>query len=1090
MDFLEEELQEILKIFRDESEEYLQKLNQNLLKLEANPDDNDVISNLFREAHSLKGAARMIGLNDIQLVAHKIEDVFGLARDRTLKITPEIIDTLCNAVDCINSVVDECIETRGQSHCDNVDVVVKQIEEIKKLADTDEGNASNNTAKITPICEINKVQDENIPFDKIYELIPKIKSSIAELKNNSTNTSLICELYQLITAVFNSIQSSNDWDMKELINEVHSKLDGVVRGSGILLEIEIEEIEGFLNEFFDCIDKKNNTPEESLIKQSIEEINNQIDNKEKIETNSKEEKSSETNFKIDNIDTNKSDNNQSINIEKVKLTQNITDKEFSDNLAYISLNITSLSETFVELTIDSIIKKLKLSILCIIDDDIKKIFETILEFIEFLKNEHTKPSSEIAEVLKQSFDTACLMLSSTTEVINDPNLIVQRINILYQMLKMADNELMVQKEDINDDTNNQQGNNLATIDQKNEVFPTNVVTNTSNHLEESKQNQTTIKTIRVDTQKLDYLVNQVGELIISKIKSKEHLAEIEKISNYIEDWYREWGKAKKLIKYIDKKPVKTSELPSGASVYSQNKNIFTFFEESTLKLTSFMNKMNSLYKTIQEDETRLNLIVNELEEGIKSIRVLPLATIFHMFPRMVRDISREKGKEIEFVILGSETSVDKKILEEIKSPLIHIIRNSIDHGIEEPEERIKNGKSPIGKIVLSASHLENSVLIEITDDGKGINLEAIKNKVLQKGLLTPAELQAMNDEQIMNIIFWPGFSTGEVITDISGRGIGLDIVYTKITQLSGKVNIKSIAGQGCTVSIQLPVTMATVKSFLVKVNQQTFAIPTSAIKKTLLINHSEIIYKEGKETIIVDNKIVPICRLSHILEMNHSPINEEKMVIIVVEAEDVQVGFIVERLIGDQEILHKNLTAPLLRVKNVAGVTTLGSGELCLVLNVNDIVKSAYYIFGMSKKELIINRENSTSVVQKNILVVDDSVTTRILERNILRAAGYKVTVAINGLDALTKLYSQEFDLVVTDVEMPEINGFELTERIRSDDRFQDVPIILLTSLASDSDKKRGISLGADTYITKGYFDQEELLSTIRKLLSDKNSSK
>ena len=208
----------------------------------------------------------------------------------------------------------------------------------------------------------------------------------------------------------------------------------------------------------------------------------------------------------------------------------------------------------------------------------------------------------------------------------------------------------------------------------------------------------------------------------------------------------------------------------------------------------------------------------------------------------------------------------------------------------------------------------------------------------------------------------------------------------------------------------------------------------------------------------------------------------DKVVVIIIQAEDVQVGFIIDKLVGDQEILHKNLTPPLIRVRNVAGVTTLGSGELCLILNVSDLVKSAYSYFGMSQKQLVMSRDN-TSLIRKSILVVDDSVTTRILERNILRAAGYNVTVAVNGLDALTKLSSERFDLVVTDVEMPEINGFELTERIRRDDKNRELPIILVTSLASEVDKRKGLALGANAYITKGSFDQDDLLDAIRKLI-------
>jgi two-component system chemotaxis sensor kinase CheA len=596
----------------------------------------------------------------------------------------------------------------------------------------------------------------------------------------------------------------------------------------------------------------------------------------------------------------------------------------------------------------------------------------------------------------------------------------------------------------------------------------------------------TIKTLRVDTKKLDQLVSQVGELIIAKIKAKEHLSELEKMIRSVEEWHREWNKTKQYFRHIDKLN-KPSDLPAGSSVYSQNKNIQGFFEENSSKLAGLMNKMNYLYKIIQEDDARLNLIVNELEERIKSVRVLPLATIFHMFPRMVRDIAREKNKNIELIISGSETSVDKKIIEEIKSPLIHIIRNSIDHGIETPQTRIKNGKNPVGKIFLAAYHLENSVLIEIIDDGHGINIEAIKRKVIQKKLLSEEELASMTEEQIMNIIFWPGFSTGETVTDISGRGIGLDIVYTKISQLNGKVKIKSTLGEGCRVSIQLPVTMATIKSFLVEVNHQKFAIPTSTIKTTILISPENIFYKEGKKTILVEGVTVPICNLSDALDLPESNKKNKKLVVIVVQSEDIQIGFIVDRLIGDQEILHKNLSAPLLRVRNVAGITTLGSGELCLILNIGDLIKSAYSKFGIVEKHMITEKtpvQNEKELSEKNILVVDDSLTTRILERNILKAAGYNVTVAVNGLEALTKIVTEEFDLLITDVEMPEINGFELTERLREQEKFKNTPIILVTSLVSETDKRKGLNLGANAYLTKGSFDQDELLATVRQLLS------
>ena len=548
---------------------------------------------------------------------------------------------------------------------------------------------------------------------------------------------------------------------------------------------------------------------------------------------------------------------------------------------------------------------------------------------------------------------------------------------------------------------------------------------------------------------------------------------------YTEDGHREWTKTKQYFKYASKYN-KSSD--SGILPHSSSKSVNTFFEENSSKLMKLMNKMSSFYKIVQEDDARMNLIVSGLEEKIKSVRVLPLATIFHLFPRMVRDIARDKNKEVEFLISGSETSVDKKIIEEIKSPLMHIIRNAIDHGIETPEERVKNGKTSSGRIMLAAYHLENSVLIEITDDGKGIDVEMIKKKVLQKELLTPEELEAMSEDQIMNIIFWPGFSTGETVTDISGRGIGLDIVYTKLSQLNGNIKVKSNLGEGCKVSLQIPVTMATINSFLVEVNKQTYAIPTSSIKTTLLVDKHQVIYKEGKKTILVEDRTVPICSMAEVLEQPHNEL-EGKLVVIVVQMEDVQVGFIVDRLIGDHEILHKNLSAPLIKVRNIGGITTLGSGDLCLILNINDLVKSAYVGFGKTSVMPTITTKHNLQKEQVNALIVDDSATTRILQRNILKAAGYNVDVAVNGFDALTKIVSNDYDFVVTDAEMPEMDGFELTERLRQDEKYKNIPIIIVTSLSSENDKIRGMEAGANAYITKGKFNQDELLNTIKKLL-------
>jgi|GEM_PF-540280 len=1134
MDFLEHEIEEILNIFREESEEQLQKLNKNLLSLESNPKDHTAISELFREAHSLKGSARMIGLDDIQSIAHKLEDVFGQAKEGYMEVNAETVDVMCKAVDCISSIVNESIKTRGKVESPEIKEILAMLDNIitpsasANKKETDQGNAV-----------FEEESEENmrrIPEEiEVKNIIIHINVNIEKLKVFSTSTDALEEFLFFINKLAKAIASYENKRLQGLIDDIKIKVDTALNGSGILVYDEVLEIEETFENFLNLYERltynkdKDYTAEnkpayaDQEIRKSIIQENIQLQEKEKKVEQKKPlqeekpaekkvaedkqpipdpaaEKSSEPEPPIKDKETtaaSEAKNNQGTDSGFIQPETDFKGDDYQNNneINYIKKNINVFSNHTEDnaAKFEDIILKLNSLTATINEDQIRQILEKISDLLSFSKDKEAPINHDMVVVLEESFDAAIKMLNHSDEDIKeDPSLILQRITVLHQMLKLAVSQEASAPGKENDEYSGtaagsaeEQRMKYSPVRRNMDSYPRNQKAGE----DKAKQfdlkfgDSNTIKTLRVDTQKLDHLVNQTGELIIAKIKAKEHLSDIEKMIRYIEEWHREWNKTKQYFRYANKH-YKQPDSNLSTMQYSPNKSINTFFEENSSKLLSLMNKMSSLYKIVQEDDARLNLIVSGLEEKIKSVRVLPLATIFHLFPRMVRDIARDRNKEVEFFITGSETSVDKKIIEEIKSPLMHIIRNSIDHGLETPSQRVEKSKNPTGKILLAAYHLENSVLIEITDDGKGIDIDTIKKKVLQKELLTREELEAMSEEQIMNIIFWPGFSTGETVTDISGRGIGLDIVHTKISQLNGSIKVKSTIGQGCQVSIQIPVTMATINSFLVETNRQTFAIPTNSIKTTLLIDEDQVFYKEGERTILVDDRTVSICPLSDVLELPENPVKSDKLVIIIVQAEDAQVGFVVDKLIGDHEILHKNLSPPLLRVRNVAGITTLGSGDLCLILNVNDLVKSAYMKFGKTstKPPAITSIQTETDIRKKNVLVVDDSATTRILQRNILKSSGYNVDAAINGFDALTKIVSNQYDFIVTDAEMPEMDGFELTERLRHDDKYRDIPIIIVTSLTSEEDRMKGLNAGANAYITKGEFDQEELIRTIKRL--------
>ena len=448
---------------------------------------------------------------------------------------------------------------------------------------------------------------------------------------------------------------------------------------------------------------------------------------------------------------------------------------------------------------------------------------------------------------------------------------------------------------------------------------------------------------------------------------------------------------------------------------------------------------------------------------------------------MLRDIARDNNKKIDFIITGSDTTVDKKIIEEIKTPLIHILRNAIDHGIEPKEERILAGKDPVGRILLSAKQDDNKVIIEVVDDGQGFNLEKIKDRAVSRGFLTQEDVDSMTDEAVMNVIFWPGFTTGDSITSISGRGIGLDVVKTKISQLNGKVKVISEFGKGSCVHIEIPVTLTTLRVFLVKISEQTFAIPIQMITTFILKRQNEIKTNNGVCSILYNNKIIPLYYLADILGLKPSP-RGDKETILIIEADEKTVGLVVDRLLGDQDILQKKLSPPLYKVKNISGITNLASGELCLILNMQDILHHDFNkTLAVSKNPKLLTND---ILSYKKILVVDDSVTTRTMIKNILLNIGYTVDAVLDATEALVKLKINHYDLIITDITMPKIDGYEFIERLKNDEMYMDIPIIVMSSLDKEVASKKLKQFNIDGYLQKDSFDQTQFVNMIKVILT------
>ncbi len=585
-----------------------------------------------------------------------------------------------------------------------------------------------------------------------------------------------------------------------------------------------------------------------------------------------------------------------------------------------------------------------------------------------------------------------------------------------------------------------------------------------------------IDTIRVEPQKLDTLMTQAGELTVTKIRIAHRQAEIEEILTMWEEWSRDAS--------INRLALDSLERGSHNAGLKQVQNFQHRAEQRLERLGTLVNQLkNSSY----EDTARLDVVVGELEAGIRTLRLLPLSTIFNLFPRMVRDLAKQQSKEINLVIEGGDTKADKRILEEMKDPLLHLLRNAIDHGLETPQERELVGKPRTATIRLRGYQSASSIGIEIVDDGRGLDVEAIKRTALRRGVCREEELSTMTTAQIQSLIFAPGFSTRTTITEISGRGVGLDVVRANVERLKGSIQVDSTPGKGCTFRIQFDTTLATTHVLIVEVNRVSYALPVEFVQTTLRVSRREIFAIEGSKTIVLNGQPVSVAWLSDLLELTlnapASPISatESKMLpCIILQVGNERLGLLVDALLDQQDVVLKPQSKLLKRVRNVAGATILGTGEVCMVLNPQDLLKSVRQERGGSAIASQLVEQTKTKQV---ILLVEDSITIRTQVKRILEGAGYDVVAAVDGLDGFNKLKTQSFDAVVSDVQMPNLDGLGLAAKIRQHKEYSELPIVLCTTLASDEDKRRGAEAGANAYLTKGNFEQKILLDTLRRLL-------
>jgi two-component system chemotaxis sensor kinase CheA len=569
--------------------------------------------------------------------------------------------------------------------------------------------------------------------------------------------------------------------------------------------------------------------------------------------------------------------------------------------------------------------------------------------------------------------------------------------------------------------------------------------------------------IRVAESKVESVIVQVGELFEANLKLEAMVSEFERLCEVAEE----------TVDSLELMRIDMERTPYDVQ-----------FGALSDRIRNLSFQLRSAVTGFDREERQVAKLAQTSQEELHKIRLAPVSTIFVMIRQQVREMSRKTGKPLELFLSGGEYAVDRKVLEAIEEPIVHILRNAADHGIENPHGRQQAGKERTGRLGITVRHTGDAVELTVSDDGQGIDPEKVSRSLVEKKLISESQVANLTSDQILDYLFESGFSTQREVSEISGRGVGLDVVKYTVERLGGEVRLDSRKGKGTAITMRLPLVMSTIRCLLIQVSGKVFAIPAANVERVLIPKPEMLKVMGGGDVLVYRDRNIPLGSLNDILCLtaDMSARANDQRIVVIVSFGDRYFAFVIDELIEYTQAILKPLGDLLERVPNISGISLLGTGQVALVLNPADLVRAAG-VGSRTKTPDSLFPGPAPVAQERRVLVVDDSIATRTLEKTLLESAGFTVLTASDGYKALDILTSEDCDVVISDIQMPNMDGIELTRTIRNRRPLEHLPVILITSLGSDEDKARGLAAGADAYIVKRELTQRELVETINQLL-------
>jgi len=1075
----EDEMEEDLdQIFKDEAKNFIWKIEDAFALLETDYSNNTLLNEIEKNAHSLKSSARLMGKDDIADICAKVEKIVEQHISKNMAPEVENLNILRKSIGGVKSFIDDEIQSLEDFDSDLSQVEEKLQQEI--LSEGVEEDKPVDESEEKPLFADDDDDDDMLEIfkEESSNFINIIENSIESLKTGEQSSEAIHQFEYASHSLKSAAKMLG-------FREIGQIADGLEQLAESLSKNEIihdDQIDDVLTKSVVTI--KALSEGEKLSSSDIADMLNQLEIQRIIERQSESE----------DLQALKTDGSERFEIDPMI---DLFIKEAWELLEKINRDLVELEKKHDSELLKNLnrnVHTLKGSAQMMQFEKIGKISHAIEDFFENHQDDkEALPDGALDPIFKGFDEIQELMESVKTgkgEVSSNYDEVLANLGIsVEEKPKIESEPERIEKEPAIP----QDAPEPETIEHK---VP-------SLSADESQQ------LIKISTTRLDNLINMAAELVINKTQLVNYIDSLKKIGIDLD-------KDRDLLKNADYTlddiiiKRKKTEVESEDSIdmvdYSDDSfndlsNVSSNFKQTLTTIDSVTSKFNSLTQGFEQNIGRIANLIKMLHDDILQVRMLPIENLFNRFPRAVRDLSHQQKKKVDLVIQGEQTEMDRAMIESLTDPIMHLLRNAIDHGIETPADRKTDGKDESGTIFLKAHQDKNQIIIEVQDDGRGINLEAIKNKLIEKNIVNEEQLNEISTAEVLDYIFSPGFSTRDEASEVSGRGIGLDVVADQVQKLKGDIRVNSTPGNGTTFSIRVPLTLIISQVMLFKQADQILAVPLISVEESIQLNIDTITIKDNKKYINVREESIPVLDLNELLKFAEPKETGEVQAILIQET-GIRYALIVDEVIRREEIVIKSLGDHLQNLEYVSGGTILGDGSIALIIDTTAIVRKVekdYKEFSQDlsttpkiKKQTVPLKEQQD--IDKSIdkhkisdrkpvaLIVDDSISVRRFVASVLEKNNYTTILASNGVDAIDCLAKTTFDIMVTDLEMPKMHGFELIEKVRAQKKYKKLPIVILTGRAGKKHKKMGVELGANAFIVKP-FKEIDLLKTLKKFI-------